>query len=126
LHDSAGKTNRAGSCEMESRYVGQDVSEMSLEDLGDRLRLDSKTQEHREAQAEINVRQMKLQMEATAAQKLAANAEQQAAEATVEAAKIARVNARLLLVSVFVAAVSAVASAVSAYYAFWTAVHPGK
>jgi hypothetical protein len=34
---------------MESRYVGQDVSEMSLEDLGDRLRLDSKTQEHRDA-----------------------------------------------------------------------------
>jgi hypothetical protein len=101
----------------------KDVSEMTLEELRDQLRLSGNSQEHHSAEAEMSFRQMKSQLEATEAQTLAAKAEQMAAEATIEVAKMAHVNAWMSLVLVLVAGASAIASAVSAYYAYWSAMH---
>jgi phage shock protein A len=101
----------------------KDVSEMTLEELRDQLRMSGDSKEHHSAEAELSFRQLKSQIEATDAQKQAAKAEQMAAEATIEVAKMAHLNAWMTLGMMLVAATSAVASAVSAYYAYWSAMH---
>jgi hypothetical protein len=101
-----------------------DPADMPLEDLATLMRLKEDHPSHLAAKAEFNLRLMKVQMEATDAQKEAAEAEKIAANATVEGAKIARVSAVISFVSVLIALLAALASMFSAYFAYLSTIKP--
>ena len=95
----------------------RELSEKSFEELAADLLAQERSHQYLAARAELDIRQIKALLDATAAQQAAAKAEQRAADA-------AQRNANYMLASVIVALLSAIASAVSAYFAYLSAVHP--
>jgi hypothetical protein len=98
------------------------AKDMTLDELMSPLCFPPDSQEYKNAQAVITVRQTQAQLNACDAQIRAAEAETRAAEAAIASAGVAERNAGYMLASVIVAAIAAIASAVSAI----ATVHPFK
>jgi hypothetical protein len=99
-----------------------EYSNLSDEELRDKLKLNEASDFYRWAKAELTFRQLKAQNEATRAQREAIEVQRKAAEAGVRSAEAAERNHRYMLWTVIFAAISAVASAVATV---WTVMYPG-